>query len=201
MSNKGLIFILSSPSGGGKTSIVRKIVCKDQNIKYITSATTRQKRHGEKENQDYIFLSKDLFELWEKDGKFIETTVYHYQKYGTPKEPLYIYINKGEDVLLDIDVIGGQNLKNIFPDAILIFIIPPSREELARRLKERGRELDVEIDKRLEHAEKEILSARNYDYLVINDDFDSAVEKVQAIITAERCRRERTLDKIWLKGG
>jgi len=201
MSSKGLIFILSSPSGGGKTSVVKKITTRDTAIRYITSATTRKKRLGEEDGQDYIYLSPDEFKSWEKDGKFIETTIYHHQRYGTPKRPLLDYIDNGEDVLLDIDVNGGQRLKEIFPDAVLIFIIPPSREVLAKRLKERGRERDIEINNRLENAEKEIMSAKNYDYLVINDDLENAVSKVMAIITAERCRRERTIDKVWIKGG
>ncbi len=191
MSNKGLIFVISSPSGGGKTSIVRRITERDGTLNYIVSATTRPRRSGEREGIDYIFLTEEEFSRWEEEGRFIETTHYHNHHYGTPKEPLLTKIDRGEDVILDIDVNGGKQVKDLFPEAVLIFLLPPSKEELRRRLLERGRESEEEIEARLRKAEQEIRSANDYDYLVINRDLDQATGEIISIIAAERSKRKK----------
>ncbi|HID32872.1 MAG TPA: guanylate kinase, partial [bacterium (Candidatus Stahlbacteria)] len=177
MSNKGIIFVISSPSGGGKTSVVRRIINRVKGLHYIVSATTRSVRSGEKPEVDYIYLSDQEFEEWMAMGKFVETTVYNGHRYGTPKESLINSIDQGRDVILDIDVRGGEQVKKLFPESVLIFLLPPSREELRKRLERRGRESNEEIEARLKEVEREIDSLDNYDYVVINDDLEKATDE------------------------
>jgi len=182
---KGVFFILSSPSGGGKTTLRDEILKRYPAIKYSVSYTTRKPRPGDVNGRDYHFVDKEEFKKLVKEDKFLEYAEVHSNSYGTGKEILK-ELDKGFDVLLDIDVQGGETIKKNFKDAVLLFILPPSWKILENRLRSRNTDAKDVIEKRLEGAKKEIERLFNYDYLLVNDTIDSMVTMFQDIYVSEK---------------
>ena len=182
---------MSSPSGAGKTSISKKILQKDNKISLSISCTTRPKRKGEINKKDYIFLSEENFQKQIKNGDFLEFASVFGYRYGTLRQTVNRFFNKKRDVLFDIDWQGYQQLKQSGMEVVGIFILPPNKKELIRRLKNRGRDTTEEMKKRMSLAQDEISHFPEYDYVVVNNDLDSCVTKIQNIIIAERHKKSR----------
>ena len=181
---KGKFIVISGPSGVGKGTICNKLI-NEVNAWYSVSTTTREKRVGEEEGVNYFFITKKEFEKKIKEGVFLEYNIYNNNYYGTSKETVLAKINEGVNVFSEIDVNGGKNIKKLFPDAILIYIAPPSMEELKKRLIERGTDSEEVINKRLEIAKEEAKEVGFYDYVIVNDDLDTATKKVKEVILNE----------------
>ncbi|WP_456399891.1 guanylate kinase [Persephonella sp.] len=185
-----MVYVLSSPAGGGKTTISNLILKEIPNIKRIVTCTTRKPREGEVNGRDYIFLSLDEFKEKIKNNEFLEYAVVHGNYYGTPKDQVLNYINEGLDVLLVIDVQGMRQIKKNMNEIISIFLIPPSIDELINRMKKRG-ETEEEINKRINTAMKELPAWKEYDYVIINDVIETAKESVKYIILSNRLKKDR----------
>lgn len=192
---KGLLIVLSGPSGVGKGT-VRKALFEnyDVNLSYSISMTTRSMRPGEVDGKDYYFVSKDEFLERIKDDKFLEYANFVGNYYGTPLDKVNEKREAGNDVILEIEVQGATQVKNKVPDCVRIFLIPPSKEELFERLKKRGTESLEVINERIKKSESEFKYAKDYDYVVVNDDVNKAAEKILAIITAEKLKSERVIE-------
>ena len=194
VSDKGLLVVLSSPSGGGKTTIYRAILGRHADYLYSVSATTRPPRGNEHDGVDYHFLSEEKFMRKIEAGDFVEWAYVHGHRYGTLKSASKEALEKGAVMLLDLDVQGADSMKKAFPEhAVNIFILPPARVELEKRLRARGTDSPDVIAQRLINAEGEIRQALSYDYLAINDDLTKCIDVVDSIITAELCRPWRVL--------
>jgi guanylate kinase len=189
--SKNFCIVLSSPSGAGKTSISKKILQKDNKISLSISCTTRPKRKGEINKKDYIFLSEEDFQKQIKNAEFLEYASVFGNRYGTLRQTVNKFFNKKRDVLFDIDWQGYQQLKQSGMEVVGIFILPPNKKELIRRLKNRGRDTTEEMKKRMSLAQDEISHFPEYDYVVVNNDLDSCVTKIQNIIIAERHKKSR----------
>jgi guanylate kinase len=189
-----MVIVLSSPSGGGKTSITRRLIAERADCGYSVSATTRTPRAGEQDSKAYHFLDAAEFERRVQAGEFSEHAVYNGHRYGTLMSELVRVMHGGQHVLLDIEVVGARQVRARFPDAVLIFIVPPSGAVLAERLRGRGTEPDAVIAGRLQRAIDELGAAVEYDYVVVNDEVEMAVEAVNAIINAESRRTSRQRD-------
>jgi guanylate kinase len=189
----GKIVIISSPSGGGKTSIC-KILLSGQRLKqgwkFSISYTTRQKRNGEKNGREYFFVKEKEFDKKAKSGFFAEHFRVHLYKYGTPRKPLDNVVNTGGVIILDVDVQGAEAIRREYPSAISIFVLPPSVRELKHRLTRRGTETKEQLLVRFENAKREMREYKRFPYTVINKDLDTAVAQVLAIIKAHSCRTE-----------
>jgi len=185
---KGLLFIVSGPSGVGKGTLREKLFKILKNLTYSVSVTTRSPRKGEEEGIDYHFVTEAEFEKMIREEKFAEWAVVHGDYKGTPYDFLNNRLNMGNDTLLEIDVQGAAQVKEKMPDGIYIFIAPPSWKDLEFRLKNRKTEKNNELSKRLKDAKTEIKYINNYDYLIINDDIDTALMKLKSIVIAERCK-------------
>lgn len=185
MADKGLLIVVSGPSGVGKGTVLAEIL-KDENIFYSVSATTRKPRNGEVDGVNYHFLSKEQFEELIASGGVLEYATYCDNYYGTPRKAVEDKLAEGKDVILEIEVQGALNVKKSFPEAMMVFILPPSVGELRRRLNKRGTESEDVVNKRVAEAEGEIRKADCYDYVMINGDLDEAVETLRAIIRAEK---------------
>lgn len=181
---KGKFIVISGPSGVGKGTICNRLL-KELNAWYSVSTTTRSPREGEINGINYFFVTKEEFEKKIKEGAFLEYNVYNDNYYGTSKEIVINKINEGINVFSEIDVNGAHNIKKVFPDALLIYIAPPSIEVLKERLIGRGTESIEKINQRLEIAEKELKEVDFYDYVIVNDDLDKATNEVRNIITKE----------------
>lgn len=186
--NKGLLLVLSAPSGAGKGTIIKRLMDDDRSLKLSVSATTRSPRPGEVDGEDYFFLSREEFDDLVKNGEMLEHAEYVGNCYGTPKGPVESWLNDGLDVILEIDVQGGAQVKKIMPECVSIFILPPSMRELENRLRGRSTEKDEVVEARLEAARKEVHCAEDYDYVVVNDTVEQAVEEIKTIIAAEKHR-------------
>ena len=197
---KGSIVIVSAPSGAGKTSICDAIVKKDKNTVYSISATTRQPREGEKNGIEYFFVSVPKFKSMIKGKKFAEWAQVYGNFYGTPKSFLDKTLKSGKNVLLDIDVQGGINIKKHYTDACMIFIMTPDIKTLEKRLRARNKDSDKVIKVRLTNAKKEIKSLSKYEYLVINENLNEAIESVSAIIKSSRYKIKKGDYKLSLRG-
>ena len=189
--SKNFCIVLSSPSGAGKTSISKKILQIDNKISLSISCTTRPKRKGEINKKDYIFLSEEDFQKKIKNGDFLEYASVFGNCYGTLRQTVNSFFKKKRDVLFDIDWQGYQQLKQSGMEVVGIFILPPNKKELIRRLKNRGRDTTEEMKKRMSLAQDEISHFPEYDYVVVNNDLDSCVTKIQNIIIAERHKKSR----------
>jgi guanylate kinase len=187
----GTPFIISAPSGTGKTSICREIRSLIPSLAFSVSYTTRTKRKGEKDGEDYFYISLEAFKKMIEMGNFVEWAQVHGHYYGTSKDFVTEKISRGIDCLLDIDISGANRLKKIYPTGIFIFVIPPSLQELKSRLSSRQTEDQKEIHLRMENGIAELWAFEGYQYLIINDDFSRAVEELRSIIVAERCKTER----------
>lgn len=192
LSRRGLMLVLSSPSGAGKTSISRKLLKRDPNIGLSVSATTRKRRPGEVEAEDYFFIQEDDFKLKINQNYFLEYAEVFGHYYGTPTAQVTGKLEAGKDVLFDIDWQGTQQLKaNARTDLVSIFILPPSTSELERRLFTRAQDSAETVAHRMEKAADEMSHYPEYDYVVVNHDLDASVEAVCQILGAERMKRER----------
>lgn len=185
------LLVLSSPSGGGKTTLAKRLLAARSDVGYSISATTRAPRAGERNGVDYHFLSRDEFERRRDAGDFAEWAEYNGQLYGTLARELERVAADGRHAVLDIDVEGARQLRRSVPGGVHVFVLPPSAEVLALRLKGRNSETPEQVRRRLEHAATEIAAAGEYDYIVVNDDLDAAVRQVEAIIDAESRRTIR----------
>ena len=191
---RGLMLVLASPSGAGKTAISRKLLERDSNLTMSVSVTTRPKRPGEASGVDYRFVDSTEFDLMIKQGELLEYAKVFGHDYGTPKEPVEAALASGRDVLFDIDWQGTQQLvENARDDLVAVFILPPSTAELERRLRERAQDSDEVVAERMAKAADEMSHWPEYDYIVVNHDIEESVGQVHAILIAERLRRERQL--------
>jgi len=190
MSRKGLLFVISAPSGAGKTTLCKAIIDILPNLRHSVSHTTRAPRAGELDGRDYHFVSDAEFDAMVAENAFVEWAVVHGNRYGTALASLEELRGAGCDVLLDIDCQGAAQLRERCSDGIFIFVLPPSFQELERRLKGRQTDAADVIEQRLRNARSEMGQMFWYDYLVINDDFDLARQQLQAIIMAAACRTE-----------
>ncbi|MDA1319973.1 MAG: guanylate kinase [Proteobacteria bacterium] len=192
VSRRGLMLVLSSPSGAGKSSISRKLLEQDDNISLSISATSRKRRPGEVEGKDYHFVEPQEFQIMINENRFLEHAKVFDHYYGTPSDQVMEKIETGSDVLFDIDWQGTQQLKaKARDDLISVFILPPSYRELETRLKKRNQDSDMEVAKRMSKAADELSHYAEYDYIIINHDLNESVRHVHAILAAERQRRFR----------
>ncbi len=188
--------VLSGPSGAGKSTIAREVVAQVPGLVFSVSATTRPPRPGETHGKDYFFCSPVEFSAMLDAGELIEWTSYCGHNYGTPGGVLQRMLADGHDILLDIDTAGARQVRRKMPDAVLVFVLPPSVTELERRIRARGCASEDDLETRLTQARIELAAVRNYDYAVVNNQIGLAVEAVSAIIHAERCRTTRLLDEM-----
>ncbi len=189
--SKNFCIVLSSPSGAGKTSISKKLLQKDKKVSLSISCTTRPKRKGEINKKDYIFISEDNFIKQIRKGKFLEYASVFGYRYGTLQQTVSNFFKKKKDVLFDIDWQGYQQLKQSGLEVVGIFVLPPNKRELIRRLKNRGRDTPDEMKKRMSLAQDEISHFPEYDYVVVNNDLDTCVSNIQNIIFAERLKKSK----------
>ena len=195
LKRRGILFVLSSPSGAGKTSIARYILDKEKNIKLSVSLTTRKKRKNEKAGIDYDFISKDVFETKIKNNFFLEWATVFGNYYGTSREKVQKTLQEGNDVLFDIDWQGTQQLTdNKDFDLVTIFILPPSKTALEKRLNNRAQDSKIEVIKRMSQASDEISHYMEYNYIVINNNLEDASNQVLSILKAERLKRKRLIN-------
>ena len=194
ITRKGLMFVLSSPSGAGKTSLSRKLLELDKELFLSVSYTTRPPRPGEIDGQDYFFVNSNDFAFMKEKNEFLEYAKVFDYYYGTPKKPVKKILDKGKDMLFDIDWQGTQQLMNNSKDDLVkVFVLPPSIEELERRLKERKQDKDEIIQKRMSKASDEMSHYAEYDYILVNDDFDKTIEEITNILNAERLKNHRQI--------
>ncbi len=191
---RGLMLVLSSPSGAGKTTIARKLLDSDLDITISVSVTTRSPRKTEINGADYIFVSKKNFNEMIINNKLLEYAEIFSHLYGTPSQPVIDLLSEGKDVLFDIDWQGTQALRGALPqDVVSVFILPPSTEELERRLRSRGSEGNKVLLKRIAAASKEITHWAEYDYVIVNNDINESVDNIRSILIAERLKRDRQI--------
>ncbi|WP_243329659.1 guanylate kinase [Mesoterricola sediminis] len=190
-SHSGNVFVLSAPSGTGKSTLAKRLVQELPDLDFSISFTTRAPRAGEVDGKDYFFVDTATFDRMIAEGGLVEWVEVYGHKYGTGKDWINSHLATGRDILLDIETQGARNVHAAMPEAVMIFLIPPSAEELASRLRKRGRDPEAEIQVRLDHARHELSQFPAYDYLVVNDTLDLAYRDLQAVILATRARRER----------
>ena len=191
---KGNLFIISAPSGAGKTTILKRVISELENIVFSVSHTTRAPRSGEEEGVDYFFVDKNGFETMQKQGLFLEWAEVHGNLYGTSSNAVVEITEQGKDIILDIDVQGARQVQEKLGDnGIFVFISPPSLHELEKRLTNRGTESESVIATRLKNAQDEMKSREYYDHVIVNDRVDEAVEELKSIIIAERNKKQRSV--------
>lgn len=200
--SKGFLLVLSGPSGSGKGTVSAALMEKNKEIKYSTSVTTRTPRPGEVNGENYFFATMEEFEKMVENDELLEHAHVHTNYYGTPKEFVFNQINQGEIVLLEIDVQGALQVKDKYKEAVFIFLLPPSMDELLDRIRKRGTETEEDIETRFSNAFKELDFVGEYDYFVVNDSVDQAAKDIESIIAAEKLRVKRHSDikKIMMKG-
>lgn len=198
---QGLLIVLSGPSGVGKGTVCNRLRCLTPELVYSVSATTRLPREGEVDGVNYFFKTREQFQAMIEAGELLEWAEYVGNFYGTPKSFVQRTIDGGKDIILEIDVQGAMKVKERFPEALLIFLLPPSLEELRNRIVGRGTETEAAIQSRMAAAIEELKLMKHYDYAVVNDKLDSACSRIQSIISAEHCRRWRydSVVESWLK--
>lgn len=194
--NKGLLLVVSAPSAGGKGTILKELFRRNKNLRMSVSATTRQPRPGEEHGKHYYFISREEFQTLVEEGRMLEHAEYVGNCYGTPRGPVEQWREEGLDVVLEIDVKGGAQVKDLAPDCVSVFITPPSMAVLEQRLRDRGTEDDATVRQRLATALVELEHAKDYDYIVVNDRLEDAVEDMQAILRSEKRKYERNAEFI-----
>lgn len=202
--SKGFLLIVSGPAGTGKGTVCKEVLERNKDILYSISATTRKPRVGEMDGINYFFIDEEEFNKKVENNEFLEYAYVHTNHYGTPREFVVDKINNGETVLLEIDVQGALQVKKNYPEAVLVFILPPTMEELKNRIVKRGTESEEDINRRFKNAFKELDCIEEYDYFVINNKIENAISDIESIIKAERLKVKRNLDikdKVILQGG
>ncbi|MGL5615655.1 MAG: guanylate kinase [Sarcina sp.] len=194
--NKGVLIVISGPSGAGKGTICKALLEKHPEIKLSVSATTRMPREGEVDGINYHFLAKETFVKRLDEGDFLEHAEVYGNYYGTPKSNVEAILNQGHDVILEIDIQGALKVKEQSEDGVFIFILPPSMEELKQRIIKRGSETPESLMTRFKSAYQEINYVSKYNYAVVNDTVESAVNKIESVLTAEKCRVDRLKETI-----
>lgn len=194
MTRRGDVIVISAPSGSGKTTICRELLSRVDGLEMSVSCTTRGKRPGEQDGIDYYFLNDAQFDNIMNSNGFLEYASVYGRRYGTSRDAVESIVSQGRDAVLEIDVQGGASVKAAIPDAVRIGILPPDWETLRMRLISRARDSREEIERRLAAARDEIRKLGDYDYLVVNDDLETAVRQVEWIVRARRLRRDRTID-------
>ncbi len=194
--NKGLLFVFSAPSGSGKTSVLADVLKTHPDILFSVSVTTRPPREGESNGVNYYFVTDVEFDSYIESGDFAEWAVVHGNRYGTLKRTLKEALENNRTMILDTDTVGAFNIKKLYPDAVLVFIAPPSPEMLRERLRNRNTESGELIRKRLEAAPLEMSRMSDYDYIVLNDEISKAVSRISTIIKAEKLRSEQILPSL-----
>jgi guanylate kinase len=193
----GNLFIVSSPSGGGKTTLIRRLIANPpgEPLHFSVSHTTRPRRAGERDGREYHFVTDEEFRKMAAAGAFLEHNVVHGRRYGTSRAEVLPRLARGEDVVLDIDVQGARDIRKAYPKAVSIFIVPPDPKELERRLRERGLDRGVdeeeELRRRLRTAGREIRKARDFQYVIVNDELDSAALELESVVRATRVTHAR----------
>ena len=191
----GLLVVISGPSGAGKGTICQKLISRNKNVNLSISMTTRNAREGEIDGVNYYFVSKEEFEKRIEEGKFLEYAIVHNEKYyGTPKDKVEEMLKQGKDVILEIDIQGALKINNLVKEAVFIFIMPPNMKILKERLIKRNTETKEQIIERFTKAYTEINEVSKYNYVVINDEVEEAVKKIEAILLSEKCRVDRIED-------
>ena len=196
---QGLLFVVSAPSGAGKTSLCRAVTGSVENLTHSVSYTTRKPRPGEIDGRDYFFVGHERFQEMLQAGDFAEWAEVHSNLYGTSRRVLENMVSKGLDIILDIDTQGAKQIRTKFETAVFIFILPPSLDILEERLRNRKSDHEDEIRKRMRRSREEIRDYGMYDYIIVNRDFDRAITELRSIVVAERCRT-RLADAEWIKG-
>lgn len=192
----GILFIISSPSGGGKGTLIKEILKTVPKIGYSVSYTTRKMREGELHGRDYFFVGKDQFQDLKEKGEFLEYAEVHGNFYGTSVNQIKVETEQGNDVILEIDTQGAESVKNIIPEAVGVFILPPSFEVLKQRLIRRETESREDVNLRLKNSKTEVSHYKDFEYVIINDDKAAAAGELKSIITAERLKQVRQTAKI-----
>ncbi|HEX9191867.1 MAG TPA: guanylate kinase [Candidatus Deferrimicrobiaceae bacterium] len=193
---RGDIFVISAPSGSGKTTICRALLGRVEGLSLSVSYTTRERRPGEIDGKDYYFVDEEKFDNMLVSKGFLEHARVYGRRYGTSRAAVEAIVSRGSDAVLELDVQGGRSVKAAVPEAVLVGILPPDQETLRARLVARGRDSREEMERRLTEARQELAALREYDYLVVNDDLGNAVSRVESIVRARRLRRERAYDVI-----
>ena len=196
LNRKGLLLVVSGPSGAGKGTICKALLNKNDQIKLSVSATTRKPRNGEVHGVNYFFIEKEEFTKMIENGEFLEYAQIYDNFYGTPKAAIIECLEKGQDVILEIEMPGARQIKEVYPEGVFIFVLPPSLEELKSRIVGRGTETQEEIEKRFSCAFEEINQIVNYDYFIVNEDIEKSVSDVEAIICAEKNKVTRYKNNI-----
>lgn len=191
MDLKGFLIVVSGPSGAGKNTLINSVIPSIPNLQYSVSATTRKPRAGEIDGVDYFFVSDEEFDQMITDGEFLEWAEFVGNRYGTPKTFVQEKINQGKTVIMDIDIQGAQQVRQKMAEAVFVFLLPPTWEELRNRLIKRGKDPEEAITKRLEVSFTELSNIVDYDYFIINDQLENATERLETIIKAEWCRVAR----------
>lgn len=189
--NKGLLIILSGPSGAGKDTVLREVLDHNDKVRLSISATTRQPRQGEEDGKDYHFISRERFETLIQEDGVLEYAEYCGNYYGTPRAQMETWLNEGLDVILEIEVQGAKKVMAKCPGAVSVFILPPSFAVLEKRLRRRGTDSEEAVQKRLAVARGEILQAADYDYMIVNNALEDCVSDLEAVLRGEKCRAAR----------
>jgi len=183
---KGCLFVITAPSGAGKTSLIKALLAAEPALKLSTSYTTRAPRPGEQNGREYHFVDEPTFLAMRDRGEFLENALVHGNRYGTSKKVIADTLERGQDLILEIDWQGARQVRELYPDCVGIFILPPSMEELEKRLRGRGQDAEVVIQRRLANAEAELAHANEFKYAIINKDFDTAKAELADIVRKER---------------
>ena len=194
LSHSGNVFVLSAPSGTGKSTLARQLVKQTEDLNFSVSFTTRKPRPGEMDGRDYFFVDDATFDAMVAADGFVEWVKVYDRRYGTGKAWIQERLASGVDILLDIESQGARKVHQAIPDAVMVFLLPPSSQELSSRLRGRGDESEEQVRIRLDYARHELSQFDGYDYLVVNDTVEQAYRRLESIIIATRCRRERMGD-------